>query len=415
MAAVTEFGAVLEAGPARRPTMSTSEPVTSDVRANHWRVRVENFRALELVDWSPSDVCLLGGPNGSGKSTILNALQFPRLLINNDLSTAIRHLHGATSLRRLGAADNAPVAFEFTEGDVNWRVELPIEGLGIHPYYGERLTHGSVVEYEARPYESTVQIRGQMQPRHERRCGLASLWRSDARNWLRPFVDRLTRIRIHYSYTMSEVRQPSPEGSDDHLIPTGSNLWAVLKNWGDSDDTETRARLEWVLEHARRAFPDIISDLRFDGLDGLPRLYMPGHEEQGIPVHLAADGLLVGLMHLTAVAGAMPRMVLACDEMEHQLHPHAIREILSAMRARADEQALTVILTTHSPVLMNEFKGHEDAFYIIEHTGPGAAVPVPLPQVKDPKWLRHFALGDLYDREEFASPSRGAHPDLHAP
>ena len=135
----------------------------------------------------------------------------------------------------------------------------------------------------------------------------------------------------------------------------------------------------------------------------LPMRYAPG-SEVALPMWLGPDGLLQAILVLVAVAGAQDRAVLAIDEMENFLHPHAIRSVLRSVRALADERHLTVILTTHSPVLMNEFKGHEENFFIME---PGRQEqPVRLTDARDPDWLAHFSLGDLYDREEFAAPAR---------
>ena len=391
--------------------MSTREPAATREQTGSWTFYVKHFRALASLDWSPNGVCLLGGPNGSGKTTILRALQFPRYLFNHDFAAALTAVDGATDLRDLGAPDDAPVTFELRSGEVSWRIDIPIEGFGFHPYYGECVKHGDTVVYDARPYESAARIHGKLQDRHERLSGLQLLWTSERPPWLSAFVARVTGVRTHHSYWLNEVRRASASrDAGDFLHPSGRNLWAVLNSWGASEDAPKRAQLEWVIDEARRAFPDIFAGLRFDGPNGEPRLYVPDHEDQGLGVHLAADGLLVGLMHLTAVAGATRDMILAFDEMENQLHPHAIRSLLAAMRARADAYALTIILTTHSPVLMNEFKGHEDAFFVIDRSVEGASEPTPLSRVRDPKWLRHFALGDLYDREEFGAPVVRAAP-----
>ncbi|MBK8940757.1 MAG: ATP-binding protein [Polyangiaceae bacterium] len=58
---------------------------------------------------------------------------------------------------------------------------------------------------------------------------------------------------------------------------------------------------------------------------------------------LGPDGLLQAILVLVAVAGAQDRAVLAIDEMENFLHPHAIRSVLRSVRALADERHLTVI------------------------------------------------------------------------
>ena len=388
--------------------MTTSElPVTR----GPWRIQIKNLRVLSEVDWSPSGVCLLAGPNGSGKSTLLRALQFPRFSYRDGRTDALQYLGGASNLRQLGASDDAPVVFEFAEGDTRWRIEVPIEGAGVHPYFGELVHSAEVVHIEARRYEGKIEYQGRI---FSRTTGDQSAIR---RIWpvpppaFAPLLTRMMNVRVHYSYSLEAARQQGvgPGTPNEYLHPTGRNLWAVLRHWQDQGETapEGALALEFVKEETRKAFPDIFADFWFDETTGEPRFRVPG-QEQGLQVHLAADGLLVGLMHLTATAGARAGSILAFDEMENQLHPHAIRSILAAMRARADELDLTIILTTHSPVLMNEFKDDEESFYVLDRpAGSTAPLPTPLSTLKDPDWLRHFALGDLYDREEFAAPVSG--------
>jgi len=361
------------------------------------------------VDWSPSDVCLLAGPNGSGKSSLLQALRFPRSLFTQGLTQALQSSGGADHLRRVGAEDDAPVALEVVLGEVAWQLEIPVEGLSVNPYHGERLLRDGEPVLEARRYETTIRVAGQVRERDSRgRCGLRTLWDREEPAWLRPFIDLLGNIRIHHSYWLNQARRPDPQQSleDQYLHPTGRNLWAVLRKW-KAAARQFDHQYEWVMDQAVRAFPELMVDLEFPP-EG-PRMYLAGAlgPQQSLPVHLAADGLLVGLMHLTALAGAPAGAVLAFDEMENQLHPHAIRSLLAAMRARAEERDLTIVLTTHSPVLMNEFNNYADSFYVFDPTASDdTRMPTPLTIIKDPKWLRHFSLGDLYEREKFAAPGR---------
>jgi hypothetical protein len=74
------------------------------------------------------------------------------------------------------------------------------------------------------------------------------------------------------------------------------------------------------------------------------------------------------------------------------------------MRQQAEERCLTIILTTHSPVVMNEFKGYEDQFYVLRQRS-AELVPCALDELHDPNWLAHFVLGDLYERSEIAAPA----------
>jgi predicted ATPase len=217
----------------------------------------------------------------------------------------------------------------------------------------------------------------------------------------------LRSYSLYGAYRLDALREGGAGGDSDAILGAdGTNLFVVLRNlkaaprrFGD--------RFSWVLAELRRAFPGMIDDLEFDPPVGnlVPARFFSEHSKTAPPMSRAADGLLVGLLHLTAVASAEDGGVLAIDELENQLHPHAIRSLLKGMRERAEDRGLTILLTTHSPVLMNEFREAPSQFYVME---PGqGSLPVSLATLHDPDWLAHFSLGDLYDRLEFASPLVG--------
>jgi hypothetical protein len=53
-------------------------------------------------------------------------------------------------------------------------------------------------------------------------------------------------------------------------------------------------------------------------------------------------------------------------------------------------------------VLIDAFRECPQALYVME---PGREVhPVALSELRDPSWLNHFALGDLYAHDEFGAP-----------
>ncbi len=212
-------------------------------------------------------------------------------------------------------------------------------------------------------------------------------------------------IRVYKTYRLDQIREPqSGVESEAELVPSGKNVWNVLRNW-KSAPRKYRDQFRWVVDALREAFPELVLDLEFEteGQTVVGRFYPPNAPtaDASLPLSLAADGLLVGILHLTAVAGAPEGSTIAFDEMENHLHPHAIRAIIKAMREMAEKRDLTIVLTTHSPIVMNEFKGHEDQFYVLEPNHE--SVPVPLDEAVDPDWLAHFSLGDLYDREDFAA------------
>jgi predicted ATPase len=218
---------------------------------------------------------------------------------------------------------------------------------------------------------------------------------------MEPLYRALYDLRTYDFYLNQVSIGTTREERNSFLHGHGLNLWAVLANWKQAP-RRYEGKFEWVMAQARLAFPDLIEAMEFDR--GEAFIYPPGASDpsDGLPPRRQADGLLTGLCQLTAIAGALPGSILAFDEVENQLHPHAIRVILAAMREQAEARDLTILLTTHSPIVMNEFSSEPDRVFVLE---PNAVQkPIALDQLKNPDWLAMFSLGELYDRMKFASP-----------
>lgn len=366
-------------------------------------LRVRDFRALERIDWAPSGVCVLAGANGAGKTTTLDALRFVRELFVNGQEDVFQVVDGV-AFRRWGAGLEAPVEFALEVGEIRWKVRFPMSAQGIRGTYGEELHRGEEVVIRAAMFQETWDLRGEAQPRHTRRCGARVLWDRGTEPWMKPLVDFLEGIRVYPGYSLGQVKTVQPVSQGDAVLHgDGRNLWSVLSNWKASP-LRYGGRYQWVMDEAHRAFPDLIGSIEFDR--GIPYVFRPGSADpaEGLLPNRQADGLLAGLLHLTAVAGAPGGSLLAFDELEEHLHPHAIRSVISAMRAKADEQDLTIVLTTHSPVVLNQFRDEPDQVYVLGHGDPDAPSPAPMTDLHDEAWIAQAKLGSLYEQLAFGAP-----------
>lgn len=384
-------------------------------------LRLRNFRGLREVDWSPEGVCLIAGPNGSGKTTLLEALLFLSDAFQSNLPTAVRRQRGATALRHLRSAPTEGVGLTLQVGEVSWELKLDVGDGSVGELPEETVLVGASKKVRRAAYSEQwyhwPNVRGGGDgPEHlnlrrgdgqDRLC-LRMAWDAKPLPDLRPLVDVLQGYRYHAGYALEVLRQGGRGGENDaSLTPGGENLFVVLRNW-KAAPRRFGDRFNWVLERIKKAFPGVVEDIEFEPPVGeiVPARFYPPGERVGLPMSRAADGFLVGLLHLTAVAGADEGAIVAIDEMENQLHPHAIRSILAAMRELSEEKGLTVILTTHSPVLMNAFRDEPNRFFVTELSD--RVQPTALDKLQDPEWLAHFSFGDLYDRLEIGAPPRTA-------
>ena len=61
-------------------------------------LKVEGFRSLKSVDWSPGDLNIIIGPNASGKSNLLSLLEMISLSAQGRLADFVKKQGGMESL-----------------------------------------------------------------------------------------------------------------------------------------------------------------------------------------------------------------------------------------------------------------------------------------------------------------------------
>ncbi|MCK6517697.1 ATP-binding protein [Myxococcota bacterium] len=371
-----------------------------------WTLRATDFRAHRELQWHPEPgVNVLVGPNGSGKTSVFKAMTLLSATFSREPSEALRRI-SPRNLLNLRAPPDGHVKLSVEVGEAQWTLRLPVNTLGLRGSVGEELRHRDQIVLRAAMFQSEWFL-GQ-EPRQrgadETRCSARILWDEQRPEWMRPLVEWLRGLRVYRDWWLKHLFLPIDRSDiTTRLDEDGLRLWSVLSNWSQSRSTQAQAR--WVIEQARLAFPNQLSDMDF-----FPEVlaFRPGYSapEQGLAPSVLSDGLLTALLQLTAIAGAKEGSTLAIDEMENQLHPFAIRVILEAMREEAARKGLTILLTTHSPEVLNEFKGEEERVFVLGE--PGRAQPVPLSELVHEDELPIAYIGERYLRERFASQSEQA-------
>ncbi|MEX2016556.1 MAG: AAA family ATPase [Candidatus Hydrogenedentales bacterium] len=317
------------------------------------------------------------------------------------------YVGGTWGVKHLLAAPEDRVSFSISVGDCTWETELVVEGGRIDGRSPERALCDGRAIYERPLYGESVNLAGQKISVGDS-VALKVLHELGLCPELNALVEQIVGFRTYTNYHLWTLREyGSKQSSDLFLHPTGTNAFSVLRNWRDKRDS--RASYEWVREGLLDAFPDFFDDFDFEvaGQGVMLRVYVKGLPEP-VPHHLAPDGFLVALLHLCAVAGAPSGGVLAIDEMENALHPYAIRQLVSNFRNAADERDLTIVLATHSPVVLDQFASEPGHIYYMQ---PGAVVaPLRLDQQRDLDWLSHFSIGKLYANLDFGAPQLPVEP-----
>lgn len=343
------------------------------------RLEIENFRGVRALDWRHIDECAaLVGPGDSGKSTILDAIErvlSPKWNITVDDTDFWDLQTGAPIVIRATLTDLAPNFYRDTKF-----------GLLLHGF--DKATGGAVRASgdEGEEHALVVELRVD--------ASLEPIWAVlDADGASQPFLARdreaLGMLRVG-GYV------------DQHL---GWSRGSVLTRLTESGDA-VGAVLAEATRQAR-------SGLKTDGLDKLSAAATKVEAlaknvgvapRNALVPHLDASSLSVAAGALSLHDGRVParrsglgtRRLLAVamqreaatqagltlvDEFEQGLEPHRIRRLLRVLRGRAPEgDALAkgqLILTTHSPTVLNELNASEVA--VTRRAGDGTVTVKYLP------------------------------------
>jgi len=365
-------------------------------------LHVRNLRVLHEVAWTPTPLCLLIGANGAGKSTLLHVLKLLRVAYERGLAEAVTQvLGGSGNLRSWGTSEDAPVELGLAIGAASWRLRLvPHEG-AVDYLADERLLDG---EREVFSRDSLgVFLYGGERIEPTSQLGLRTLMdRGDHEPSIRAIAAFLRRITVYHDPDLWALRWRGSNTSEDRVLHSrGFNVLALLRRW--QQERSNRHRYQFVVEGLNAAFPNTVADLDFQeaGNTLVARFYRPGGELSA-PLAAEANGVLQLLLLLCQIAAAEDVSLIAIDEPENGLHPYALRAFLRRARTWATQHQLTVLLATHSTVLLDDLDAAEQVF-VMKASAPGAPVPTALDRLCDREWLEGFKLGDLYEQGEIGS------------
>lgn len=341
-------------------------------------LRINNFCGITEFEWSPKDVCLLIGANGSGKTRVLETFSLLSFLFNNRLKQVLCNINPLYTAH-FAANKNAPFEIELQVGDTRWMVDYQVSTKNSQGLLGEKLYHKDQLILSTEVLEERWDIQD---------CCVKLFWDRKRPEWMKPFVTAINNIRNYGPIDFNSVKIPlsstTPvcDSQKDAL-----HLWPTLQNWMMAP-MQSNNKFSWIVWKMKKTFPRLISTMDLN---------------RGVCYKHMSSGLFLVLMYLTLIVNVPNGSIIIIENFESNLDPYAIRSLLAAIRERSEENNLTVILTSHSPIVINEFKRNLEQVYVMERGHK--QFPIPLTDLHDPEWLAHFSPGDLYDRGEFGSSS----------
>lgn len=285
-------------------------------------LRFTNFRVLRNAELRLGRYNLIVGPNGSGKSTLFEGL---RLLAGQSFTPS-------DEFRSTGFPRGAGVGLT-----AEWK--------------------GAQIGYSA--------VNG---PRFERIANLSSVVEQEA--W-----DVIGRTRI-FSLDAEKIAAPVQLRPAMQLEADGSGLAGVLDRVRD-EFPETFERLNEEISRLMPEFDRILFDTTGEGTRAFALRMREGQHK--IRATELSHGVLLAVALLTLSYLPKPPSIIGLEEPDRGIHPRLYRDVQDALYRLSypesfgmQRKPVQVIVTTHSPFMLDLHRNHPEEIVIAEKTDEGA-------------------------------------------
>jgi predicted ATPase len=378
---------------------------------------LENFKAVQksgAVQFTPLTVLI--GNNGSGKSSLVEGLETYRSIVVEGLDWAMQRWFGMDHIW-------------------NKRVRHKVKGLGLtNEIYENPIRFTLAGRTRAGAYRTTMAVNakpglnGFLIQEEEVTSDDGTRFTRD-RDGVVMFADkssrqmsRLGRFEPGYSALPQKMLEfvsrwqflsllPDPMGrpapkkmtSNGEMVlhRDGSNLAQYLLGIRQRDAAAFDGIVEamqFVLDYARNFEPVETREIQ-------PTMYLKMLEEATdkaieIPGWLISTGTIRVLALLAVLRNPEPPPLLIVEEIENGLDPRTIHLVLDEIRSAVQDGQSQVILTTHSPYLLDLLPIQTLVLVEREHGGdPIFWRPASNKEVLE--WTANFAPGQLYTKGRF--------------
>lgn len=304
------------------------------------RVEIENYRCLRQVDVPLRPLTVVIGPNNTGKSAFLSALRLPQLAKSGDSAQP--------SDAWMGNLEHTPLV----------RFSILGDDFVVSMAQSHRWVNDSRDTYSVTPV-SLFGEKGLHPAMHSagmnEKSGVPSL--DDAASRLPAYLDAVLRLHRKRFERIIERLTKLVDGFMDLAIAT-------------PQANTRRIDIEW---------------------------------ENGLRLHgdNASSGLKLLIFFVALAMHPEPPKLVLIDEPETGVHPKLLAEIVGLLRglttgAYAD-QATQVVLTTHSPYLLDCIDVEKDQVLVARHNDEdGSKVIEPVDEERLQTFLDEFMLGEVW-------------------
>ena len=358
-------------------------------------ITVKGFKSIASLEKLPiRPINVLIGANGSGKSNFLEAFSLLRILQSRGLRNYVMRSGGADKILHFGSKATTSATFHVSFEDEVHRYEIELaadDNDGLFPSREFFYRNG-----KSRPVWATG---------GDGEAGIGA-WPFQDRDYFGSHFDRWRLYHFHDTGPQSPMKKISDVNDSRHLRADGANLAAFLYRL-----RETRAETYDLIRSAVRLAAPFFDDFALEPLAANEDKIRLEWKHRGMDGRFNASSLSDGSLRFIALTVLLLQpedlrpSVILLDEPELGLHPYAVTLLASLVqRASVKTQA---ILATQSPILLDHFEPED---VLVADRRDGRTEFSRLDGERLEKWLQHYSLGQLWEKNEFGgrpSPEHG--------
>lgn len=361
------------------------------------KMRVERFRAIRDVTVRLGDFNVLIGPNDQGKTSFLEGVYAMAASTRNPINESFWSPWRGRNLVHHGDSNGVCLTASLDDQESSAAIEygLVLQPRGDDCIIAQELINGELV---SRDFAETL----------VRRHRLGNQVNPQFTPLLNGIVERLPTPTLT-RWDIEELAATSllPPQRKQAVDPTGFGLATCLAEQKLADD-ET---YQTIMRRFCELFPEF-SGIGFHRVAGQQQwtrdargrrvptgsgdgfeMFFSRRDGVDVPAGLASGGTLVALAFLTVAE--LNGGLLLVEEPENGLHPSRLRDIVEILRrvcaARPGNQ---VILTTHSPLLLDQVEPEEVRLFVRDEKNDVQVHHLEdVPDIKDR--LKYAMLGEL--------------------
>ncbi len=359
------------------------------------RIHIQNYKCLLDTEVALGAFNVLIGPNDSGKTSFLEAVQLLGAIQFGDMSSQVWKKEAGRKIIIAGSGQTSRTFLDRLEispptGNVIERVEIDQEEMFDTTKLGRPGDNSLVAVMPT--------IRWVPNQRPLTQIVAASQQAGATRDQYREVLDALQSSAM-FQLDPVATRMPVPAATNPSLDAKGRNLAAVLQAMLSGPDRQAILDLESKLHEAIPTLKGVSTPLNSANAYQIEfTLNIDTKPPVTIPCSQASDGAMLLTGFLVLAYGNTPRRLLV-EEPENGLHPSRLKMVIDILRkistGEIGNQPRQVIITTHSPLLLNFVQPEEVRIFRRDET-QGTKV-ISMDQAPNISRLRQeFAPGELW-------------------